>query len=181
MQLNPHKKVPLILVRGLPGSGKSWFANKLHELLQALGARLWESVPVFETDEFFYVNDGTYSFDRDLVEVAHNWNLGRVIMHCRKHPTAPVIVANTFCEWKEIKPYFNVARMFKRWLVVMEMTNELGSEHDGGGTFTNVHGVPEDVISNMRARFNHGLDTIKVNKDNWEAVCRRFIGEYWRR
>ena len=49
----------LILVRGIPGSGKSTFAKSLG------GTH-------FETDKFFMV-DGEYKFDGTKIKEAHKW------------------------------------------------------------------------------------------------------------
>ena len=52
----------LTLVRGLPGSGKSTFANWI-----------WNEYAVCEADKFFYDKEGNYNFDAIKLREAHEW------------------------------------------------------------------------------------------------------------
>lgn len=72
--------------------------------------------------------------------IAHNWNQGEVIRACRDCPDVPVIVANTFRQTFELKPYFDIAKMFNRGIFVFT----LRTEHD------NIHGVPDKKVEQMR-------------------------------
>ncbi|XP_036157057.1 NEDD4-binding protein 2-like 1 isoform X6 [Myotis myotis] len=59
----------LYLLRGLPGSGKTTLARQLqHDFPRAL---------IFSTDDFFFREDGTYEFNPDFLEEAHEWNQKR--------------------------------------------------------------------------------------------------------
>lgn len=124
---------PMFIVRGAPGAGKSTFANRL---------RGTESAFIFETDNFFVdsIDKRTYHFNPELLSVAHAWNQGEVIRACRDCPNVPVIVANTFRQNFELKPYFDIALTFKRPLYIFT----LYTEHD------NVHGVPDEKVEQMR-------------------------------
>ena len=169
-------KNPIYLVRGVSGSGKSTFAKRLLEALaKVLGCT---DSALYETDDFWVKGD-SYDFDRDLLAIAHNWTLGRVCKHCRDFKDSPVIVANTFCEWEEIHPYFNLARKFGRWLVILEMTNAPGDVwKETGKVIANTHNVPEEAVRSQMWRFNHGLDSIKVNQDNWKAVIEELMKQH---
>ena len=52
----------LTLVRGLPGSGKSTFANNITN-----------EFSVCEADKFFYDKEGNYNFDATKLSQAHKW------------------------------------------------------------------------------------------------------------
>jgi adenylate kinase family enzyme len=52
----------LTLVRGLPGSGKSTFANFI-----------WNEYAICEADKFFYDSEGHYLFDASKLREAHKW------------------------------------------------------------------------------------------------------------
>ena len=124
----------LIIVRGASGAGKTTFANKLRGTCNAF---------IFETDNFFVdsINHHDYHFDPKLLGIAHSWNQGEVIRACRDCQTVPVIVANTFCQNWEIKPYLEIAKAFNRPIFVFT----LHTEHD------NVHNVPDEIVKRHRA------------------------------
>ena len=124
---------PMFLLRGAPGAGKTTMAERI---------RGCGSCFIFETDNFFVdsINRHDYHFDSKLLGIAHWWNQGEVIRACRDCPTVPVIVANTFVHNWEIKPYLDIAKMFKRRVFVLT----LRTKHD------NVHNVPEKTVSQHR-------------------------------
>ena len=126
---------PMFIVRGAPGAGKSTFSRVLQH-------KLPNGALVFETDNFFVdsIDKRTYHFNPQLLGIAHSWNQGEVIRACRDCPDVPVIVANTFCQKFELKPYFDIAQVFGRKIYVFT----LHTEHD------NVHGVPDEKVKQMR-------------------------------
>ncbi len=130
---------PIIIIRGAPGAGKSTFAQKLRDSIFHNCNRI---TAIFETDNFFVdsINHRDYHFNTQLLSIAHAWNQGEVIRCCRDCPDVPVIVANTFCQKFELKPYFEIAQMFGRKVFVFT----LYTEHD------NVHGVPDETVSRLR-------------------------------
>ena len=94
---NEQDEQPLvILIRGLPGGGKSTLA----ESLVPHGYRH------FETDKFFERN-GIYKPDPSKLVDAHAWCLNlveRTLFMKQK-----VVVSNTFSQLKEMQPYLNLA------------------------------------------------------------------------
>lgn len=130
---------PIFIIRGCPGSGKSTFAKNLRDCIFQGHNRI---SAIFETDNFFVdsINHRDYHFNPNLLGIAHSWNQGEVIRCCRDYPEAPVIVANTFRQKFELKPYFEIAQMFGRKIFVFT----LYTEHD------NVHGVPDEKVEQMR-------------------------------
>jgi predicted kinase len=123
------KIVRIYIVRGLPGSGKSTKAKTLN------GIHL-------EADMFFY-RDGEYCFDKTKVRDAHRW--------CQKtarqamESGMDVVIANTFCEKREIQPYLDFAKATGHQMNVYTMKNKYGS----------IHGVPEETIQRMSTRWEH--------------------------
>lgn len=113
----------LLIVRGLPGSGKSTFAKSL--------GRMW-----FEAD-MWMVEDGKYKFDKDKLSHCHSM--------CQRSVKAfldagiDVVVSNTFSRIWEMEPYMQMTENFT--IVMCE------------GNFPNVHGVPDEVIQKMRDRW----------------------------
>ena len=153
---------PIILVRGLPGSGKSTFAGKL---LAELADKGFDGKN-FETDNFFYnKNTGNYEFDSTLLSLAHSWNEAEVYKYCRDNPDEVCIVANTFTTMAEMDPYFNIAKKLCRTLLVVEIY----TKHES------IHNVPEKTISKMAARFKGWGTSLVVNNDTDATECIRRI------
>lgn len=129
----------LILVRGLPGTGKS-----------TLAALLSGSAPALAADDYFMVG-GEYRFDPNSLGHAH-----AACQHRTREalPLFPVVVvANTFSQRWELEPYFIIAREHGAKVHVIDLFD--AGLDDAALAARNVHGVPEDKIALMRARWEH--------------------------
>jgi predicted kinase len=122
----------LILVRGLPGSGKTTFAKMLG------------TGPVVSADDYF-MQHGKYVFDKEKLGRAHQFcqNVTEGYMTGSK---SRIYVANTFTTEKEMKPYYDLAK--KYGYVVFSIIVE--NRHNG----INIHNVPEDTLVAMKERFS---------------------------
>lgn len=122
----------LTLVRGLPGSGKSYIA-------QALELQDFETYH-FEADMWFdQFNDGV--FDPNKLQSAHSWCREQT-RECLKDGLS-VVVSNTFTRLWEMKPYLDMALELGVQLQVVTVQGNFGS----------VHGVPETTMDKMKQRF----------------------------
>lgn len=129
----------LILVRGLPGSGKSTHARVIaNEIFRC--ARI-------EADMYF-VKDGEYLFDATKLGEAHAWCLKNTMEIISEGVS--VVVSNTFTTIKELKPYFDIAREFKIKPQVILCQ----------GNYKSVHNVPEETIEKMRNRFEYDISEL---------------------
>lgn len=119
----------LVLIRGLPGSGKSTLAKSMKAH--------WH----LEADMYFVQPYVGYLFDKSKVSAAHGWcqSEARRMLEAGRH----VVVSNTFTQKWEMQPYLDMAASLNVPVRVIEAT----------GNFKNVHGVPDEAIERMRARW----------------------------
>ncbi|XP_045149999.1 NEDD4-binding protein 2-like 2 isoform X2 [Echinops telfairi] len=89
----------LILLRGLPGSGKTTLSRSL----------LGESPEgiVFSTDDYFRCQDG-YSYNANQLGDAHDWNQSRA-KEAISQGRSPIIIDNTNTQAWEMRPYVEMA------------------------------------------------------------------------
>jgi len=118
----------LIIIRGVPGSGKTTFAKKL------VSTGVIDNF--FEADQFFELG-GSYKFDEKKIMEAHKWCQDKVYESLKAG--RDVGVSNTFSRVWEMDPYLKMTSDIK----VYKMT----------GNYGNVHDVPEEDIERMRERW----------------------------
>ena len=137
------KKGTLVLVRGLPGSGKSYLAEVLRKLSGA-------EMGVCSADDYFMV-DGEYKFDPSKLPEAH--------LQCQSNTFARfsiddiAFVANTFTQRWEMEQYLVFVETFGLDLLVLNLFDAGLSDRELAAR--NTHGVPEEAITRMRERFEH--------------------------
>jgi len=129
----------LILLRGLPGSGKTTLAKIILQL------RSTDEPEVLSADDFFEDNKGEYNFDPTKLKEAHNYCQFRCSERMRQQK-AKIVVANTFTQEWEMDEYFKMAERYNYRVHTVIVENRHGNE--------NVHGVPEDKLQQMKNRFN---------------------------
>ena len=135
----------LYIVRGIPGSGKSTFAKRL----------VGEDFLVCEADKYFIDKEtGEYNFDFTKIKEAHKFCQDTVETYMKDSLVndqfyREIAVSNTFTQEWEMEPYFELAKTYgyKVFSIVVE------NRHEG----TNQHGVPDEVLTKMRERFETKL------------------------
>lgn len=125
----------LTILRGLPGSGKSTYAQRFPSTL------------LLEADMYF-MRDGVYRYEGRRIKDAHTWCQSMCRLSLANN--VDVMVANTFTTMKEIRPYLDMT-----WdkLEVIKLV----------GQFENVHGVPQDVLTKMKQRWQDYEGEVVVN------------------
>ena len=133
----------LVLLRGLPGSGKSSFAK-----------HMWSDFVICEADQFFYDSEGNYNFNPSKLKDAHKYCRDKVETFMSDNEKNPqfypeIVVSNTFTREWEMDEYFKLAKKYDYQVVSLIVENRHGNK--------NVHGVPDSKIEEMRNRFEISL------------------------
>ena len=129
----------LILLRGLPGSGKTTLGNII------LKNFVTDQPDVLSADDFFINEDGAYVFDATKLKEAHNDCLLRCA-NKMKNQFFRIVVANTFTQEWEMEKYYEIAERYNYRVHSIIVENR----HNG----ENIHGVPSEKLEQMKNRFN---------------------------
>lgn len=146
----------LILLRGLPGAGKTTFAYFLANMFD-----VDVDISVCAADDFFYDEVGEYKFDANKLHLAHaqcqqnvetamqrgsavetDWVNGDEIYE----PKSVIIVHNTTTSSKEIRTYTDLAKKYNYEVISLVVENRHGN--------SSVHNVPEEALERMKGRFD---------------------------
>jgi predicted kinase len=138
MDTNTEKQGDLILLRGIPGSGKTTLANVI---LQQPNNNPQE---ILSADDFFDDGNGGYNFDPSKLKEAHNYCQFRCSERMRQQKSR-IVVANTFTQEWEMDEYFKMAERYDYRVHTIIVENRHGNE--------NIHGVPRDKLQQMKNRF----------------------------
>ncbi|XP_004604592.1 NEDD4-binding protein 2-like 1 isoform X1 [Sorex araneus] len=143
----PSFRKHLYLLRGLPGSGKTTLARQLqHDFPRAL---------IFSTDDFFFREDGTYEFNPDFLEEAHEWNQKRA-RKAMRNGISPIIIDNTNLHAWEMKPYAVMA-LENNYEVIFREPDTRWKFNVQELARRNIHGVPREKIQRMKERYEHDV------------------------
>lgn len=126
--MRPETKVAVIL-RGIPGSGKSTVATYLKNRYEA---------KVYSTDSY-HIKDGTYKYDTERAAEFHASNLKAFEYACAAE-NQMVVVDNTNIWPHYYLPYTEFARECGYVILQIKLKN---------ASRVSIHSVPQGVVDNM--------------------------------
>ncbi|XP_015717872.1 NEDD4-binding protein 2 isoform X2 [Coturnix japonica] len=136
----------LVLLRGVPGSGKSYLARMI-----------LEDNPggvILSTDDYFY-RGGKYHYDAYCLGEAHDWNRKRA-KEAFEMKISPIIIDNTNIQAWEMKPYVTLAQQFK-YKVIFREPDTWWKFKPKELERRNIHGVPKEKIKRMLEQYERCL------------------------
>lgn len=159
-------KPGLLVMSGLPGSGKSTIVDLIRDVLD--DTRYHDGMPiplpvrVVSADKFFVDDDGVYRFDPAKLNENHKKCL-RAALECMddtnpyNHFDGLLIVDNTNLMAAEASPYMALGNLFGYQTAV------LGVECNPYQAFSRCqHGVPADKFASMVEVYKYGVSTFPM-------------------
>ncbi|KAK8736144.1 hypothetical protein OTU49_004843 [Cherax quadricarinatus] len=163
-----NSKVMLIM-KGIPGSGKTFLAKKLSEV--------YEGAVVCSADSFF-IHNGEYEFDRDQLKDAHEFCQQRA-SHAAQENSHVIIIDNTNVRNWEMKFYLDIAKRHRYIPLVLEPQTPWAMD-PCELALRNSHGISEKII----AQKVHTYQPVQpiyygwfLNEVDSQKIC--LIGQQW--
>jgi len=128
------KEKNIILLRGLPGSGKSTLGLLITGNPQHL----------LSADDYFTDENGVYNFDVSKIKLAHE-DCKQRCDKLMKENVDKIVIANTFTQEWEMSSYLELAQQYSYRVHSIIVENR----HNG----INIHNVPEETMTKMKERF----------------------------
>jgi len=129
----------LIVLRGLPGSGKSKKAGQL------VGNGI-----IHSTDDY-HIRNGKYVFDSDNVSKFHYFNLMNSIRSMQRG-MSPIIIDNTNIMASYCMSYVDQGKMYGYEIIVIEPDTDWAFDVEEL-VKRNTHGVPRETILEMLEQY----------------------------
>lgn len=137
----------LVIIRGLPGSGKSTIAQEIRKDYPGYFIH-------YENDQGLYNDSCRYEWSKSRYKVAAKKCFDNTVMALNSNVN--VIVANCFLTNKSIERYAKLVSIEN--LFIIEATNN----------FDSIHGVPEKLKNDMRNKFEELSPQLQSRKIEYD-------------
>uniref|UniRef100_A0A0A1WPT6 NEDD4-binding protein 2-like 1 n=1 Tax=Zeugodacus cucurbitae TaxID=28588 RepID=A0A0A1WPT6_ZEUCU len=154
----------MVLMRGAPGSGKTYLAKSFVERYVSMNDQYTLNDFIFSSDNFFYNSSGVYKYQPALLDKAHEFNQ-RQVAERAKSGWSPIFVDNTNIKLWEMMPYVQTA-VQNGYIIEIFEPRTSWRYSAAKLTVKNGHGVPTEKIKIMLNNFEKGTvnDLLKMLK-----------------
>lgn len=148
----------LILMRGCPGSGKTYQATNILNLC-------YKNVKtddfIFSADKYFInKHTGIYNYCKSKISAAHQWTYNKVVKAVQ-HEVTPVIIDNTNAKCCEMEKYVKLAVINGYWIEIVEPISEWAWNVQKLYEI-NSHNVPFNEIQLMLDKYEYKNITVDL-------------------
>jgi len=145
-----------VIMRGLPGGGKSTLAQKMfNDYGHTNGGKVAD---LYAGDDFWYV-DGEYRFDHHRLTEAHHWNQDRAIVAFENQYDL-VIIDNTNIQFWEMLPYI-IPALANGYEIEFVEADTIWRFNVDKLLKMNRHGLPENILQGMHDAWEDTTAIIK--------------------
>lgn len=160
----------MIILRGLPGSGKSTYTESLKRSKEGT----WTNVIVCNADDYHKDEEGNYLFDIKNVGMAHGKCLMKYVHalaanHMNQDSTV-LVVDNTNTQTHEIAPYYALAQTYNLPVKIVRLDCSFAKS-----CRSNIHRVPATTIWRM----HQNILTERLPPHWVEEICYRTALGNW--
>lgn len=144
----------LVLMRGLPGSGKSFLARKIVDAIYHTKNKHYNT-HIFSTDDYF-MRSNVYVYDKSRLQDAHEWNQKRA-SEAMTAGVSPVIIDNTNIEFWEME-FYVVKGVKNGYIIEVVEPNTPWAKKANQLCKKTSHNVPVALIRKKLENFQSGVD-----------------------
>lgn len=142
----------LIIMRGVPGSGKSYLAK---QLLLTMCPDASVEKHVLSTDDFFYNAKNVYKFDKFRLDQAHLWNQNRALQ-AMQQGISPIFIDNTNVEVHHMYSYVKDG-VHNGYIIEVLEPNTPWAKKANLLAEKNTHQVPIGTIRRMLEKYQNEI------------------------
>ncbi len=146
----------MIIVRGLPGSGKTYLTNFLYKYKK--------NTVILNNDDIWTDRNGNYLYtNKEWFRIGNEISIVKCRNACQKN-FENVVIDNPNTTWKEIEPYLALAKEYDYNVEVLEPNNEWSKDSDKCLNKT-LHSIPKEVIDKHVKIWTSNEELIDLGKE----------------